>query len=92
MTVWIGTKTDPYNNHQTLSDAFLSGLYTEENSTADVTPGSRWADLNVTAKSGNIVIIAALVSDQTPEDAFKLSKLDLACSATAGLYRGYVRF
>ena len=90
MSVWIGTKTDPYNNHQTLSDALLSGFYTEENSTADITPGSRWADLNVNQKSGNIVIIAALTSDQTPEDAFKLSKLDLGCPpppfCTAGTF------
>ena len=90
MSLWIGTKTDPYNSHQTLSDALLSGFYTEENSTADVTPGSRWADLNVTAKSGNVIVIAALASDTTPEDSFKLSKLDLACPpppmCTAGTF------
>jgi hypothetical protein len=79
MTVWIGTKTDPYNNHQTLSDVLLSGFYTEDNSTAEVTPGSRWADLNVNQKSGNIIVIAALTTDKSPEDAFKISKLDLGC-------------
>ena len=34
LTVWIGTKTDPFNNHQTLSDAFLTSLgFTEVNVT-----------------------------------------------------------
>lgn len=79
VSVWIGTKTDPYNNHQTLSDALLNGFSYEENSTADITPGSRWADLNMSQKSGNIVVIAALVTDGSPEDSFKISKLDLGC-------------
>jgi hypothetical protein len=81
VSVWIGTKTNPYTTHITLSDATLSSFYTEENSTADVTPGSRWADLNVTQRSGNVVVIAALTSDSSPEDAFKLSKLELGCPA-----------
>ena len=79
VSVWIGTKTDPYTNHQTLSDALLSGFYMEDNSTAEITPGSRWADLNVTQRSGNIIIIAALTTDQSPEDAFKISKVELGC-------------
>ena len=34
MTVWIGTKTDPFNNHLTLSDAVLASLgFTEVNLT-----------------------------------------------------------
>ena len=41
ITVWIGNKTDPFNNHQTLSDSFLSSLgFTEEN----LTSSSRVAD------------------------------------------------
>jgi hypothetical protein len=80
VSVWIGTKTNPYTTHQTLSDVFFTGVSYEENSTADATPGSRWADLNATLKSGNVVVIAALTSDTTPEDAFKLSKLELGCA------------
>jgi hypothetical protein len=35
ISVWIGTKTNPFNNHQTLSDSFLSSLgFTEVNLTA----------------------------------------------------------
>lgn len=80
VSVWIGTKTNPFNSHQTLSDGYFSGLYMEENSTPDVTPGSRWADLNATQRSGNVIVIAALTSDlHSPEDAFKLSKVTLGC-------------
>jgi hypothetical protein len=90
ISVWIGTKTNPYANHLTLSDVLLSGFYTEENSTADVTPGSRWADLNVSQRTGNVVVIAALTSDASPEDAFKLHKLTLGCApppvCTAGTF------
>jgi hypothetical protein len=79
ISVWIGTKTDPYNNHQTLSDAFLSGLgFTEDNVTsASVT--SRWADINSANRSGNILVISAQANDTTPEDEFKISKLDVRC-------------
>ena len=32
LTVWIGTTTDPFNNHLTLSDAVLASLgFTEVN-------------------------------------------------------------
>jgi hypothetical protein len=91
-SVWIGTKTNPYTTHQTLSDVFLSGLYYEENSTADAATGSRWADLNATQKSGNVVIIAALTSDTTPEDAFKLSKLELGCAPPPACSAGTFSF
>jgi hypothetical protein len=79
VSVWIGTKSDPYNNHQTLSDALLSGLTREDNATPDATSGSRWAELNGTKKAGNVIIISSLAGDDTPEDAFKLSKIALIC-------------
>jgi protocatechuate 3,4-dioxygenase beta subunit len=79
VSVWIGTKTDPYNNHQTLSDALLSSLTKEDNSTPDVVSGSRWASVNAAKKTGNIIVISALAGDTTPEDAFKLAKIDLIC-------------
>ena len=43
ISVWIGTKTDPYNNHLTLSDAVLSSLAKEDNTTDSA--DARWADL-----------------------------------------------
>ena len=53
LTVWIGTMTDPFNNHQTLSDAFLASLgFTEVNLT-DLTT-TRTADLNAGNFSGNV--------------------------------------
>ena len=58
LTVWIGTKTDPFNNHQTLSDAFLTSLgFTEVNETTLTT--TRTADLNAGGISGNVLVIAA---------------------------------
>ena len=78
-TVWIGTKSDPYNNHVTLSDAVLSGMTKEDNATPDIVSGARWAAVNAAKKSGNIIVISAYTGDDTPEDAFKLSKIDLIC-------------
>ena len=79
ISVWIGTKTDPYNNHQTLSDSFLNGLgFFEENLTA-ATDSSRWADINGANRVGNILVISALASDSSQEDEFKISKLDVRC-------------
>jgi hypothetical protein len=80
VSVWIGTKTDPYNNHQTLSTAFLSTLVTEDNLTTSA--DARWADVNAAALQGNVLVIAAQANDDSPEDSFKLSKVDLVCNQT----------
>ena len=78
-TIWIGTRTDPFNNHQTLSDAFLTGLgYSEENLT-DLSVSSRWADINPGKRQGNVFVIAAWVGDETAEDEFKIKKLETSC-------------
>ncbi|MEO8368211.1 MAG: hypothetical protein ABI806_03355, partial [Candidatus Solibacter sp.] len=79
ITVWIGTKTTPFVNHNTLSDTLLTSLgYMEENLTASTT--ARWADVNSGNRTGNVIVIAALVSDTSAEDQFKLAKLDIACT------------
>src|SRR5262249_41884373 len=53
MTVWIGSASDPFNNHQTLSDSFLSGLgFTEINTTSSTT--TRTANLNAGSFVGNV--------------------------------------
>ena len=78
ITVWIGNKTDPFNNHQNLSDSFLSGLgFTEENLTTSTT--ARTADINAGGVAGNVIVIAAQAADTTPEDQFKIHQLDLRC-------------
>jgi hypothetical protein len=77
ISVWIGTKVDPFNNHLTLSDALLSSLTTEDNTTTSTS--ARWADINAGSLSGNVLVIAAQASDTTPEDAFKISKVDTVC-------------
>ncbi len=79
MSVWVGTKTDPFNNHQTLSDSLLSSLGLYEENLTSTTVTSRWADVNAGKVSGNVLVISALATDTTPEDAFKISKLNLKC-------------
>ncbi len=73
LTVWIGTVPNAYGNHQTLSDSLLSSFYTEENLTT--LSSARVADINAGGISGNILIIAALASDTSPEDRFKVGSL-----------------
>jgi hypothetical protein len=78
ISVWIGNKTDPFNNHQTLSDSFLSSLgFTEENLTTSTE--ARTADINAGGVQGNILVISALASDTSPEDQFKIHQLDIRC-------------
>jgi hypothetical protein len=78
ITYWIGNKTDPFNNHQMLSDSFLSSLgFTEDNLTSSTDP--RTADINAGGVEGNILVIAAQPADTTPEDQFKIHQLDIRC-------------
>ncbi len=76
LSLWIGTFNDPFNNHLTLSDAVLSSFaYSEENLTSSTS--TRWANLNAGEVVGNAVVIAALVTDTSPEDYFKIALLDI---------------
>jgi hypothetical protein len=75
ISVWIGTKTDPYNNHLTLDAGLLSSLgFTEVNVGGS---SSRTAELNAGAVSGNVLVVAAKTNETT--DGFKLSKLIITC-------------
>ncbi|EAZ88187.1 SdrD B-like domain-containing protein [Crocosphaera chwakensis] len=85
ITVWIGTVNNPFNNHNTLSDAFLNSLEFTEDNTTD-SSNSRWADLNAGQVSGNVLVIAALVTDDSPEDRFKLEKVEVKQLET-GIYK-----
>jgi len=76
LTAWIGTFSNPFVNHLTLSDAVLGNFsFTEENLTDLST--ARWADLNAGEVVGNAVVIAALTSDLDPEDQFKIALMDI---------------
>ena len=46
LTVWIGTKTDPFNNHLTLSDALLDQPRLHRSQRDDADARTRTADLN----------------------------------------------
>lgn len=79
ITVWIGSGTDPYNNHLTLSDALLTTFGpSEDNDTTSTT--ARWADINSTNEAGNVLVVAASTSDLTPEDAFKIGHIEVRCA------------
>ncbi len=80
LTAWVGSATGAYTTTQMLSDTYLNALYTEENNTS--LSGARWADLNATEIRGNVLIIAASTSDATPEDNFKIQKIDICAQAT----------
>ena len=75
MSVWIGTKSNPIANHNTLSDAFLASLGTREDNNTTGVASSRWAVINATQNVGNVLVIATSVSDPVRDDAFKIHKL-----------------
>ena len=80
--MWIGTKTDPFNNHITLSDAVLTSLGARVDNNTTSSASSRWADINAGGVVANVLVIAASASDTTPDDAFKLSKVALKCQSS----------
>jgi hypothetical protein len=73
-SVWVGSFTDPYNNHLTLSDALLNGFALSEDNNA-ASGSDRWANLNAGSVKGNAFVVAASKSDVTPDDQFKVRKL-----------------
>ena len=76
ITYWVGSKEDAFTDHNILSDTFLSNLgFTEDNNANN--GDSRWANINNGEESGNILVIAASTSDDTPEDRFKIKKLEV---------------
>ncbi len=77
ISIWFGTLADPFNNHTTLSDAVLSGMLTEQNETGS--SSARWASFNGGQIFANVLVIAADIADTTPEDQFKIRKLEFGC-------------
>ncbi|MGD1808902.1 DUF7507 domain-containing protein, partial [Dapis sp. BLCC M126] len=88
ITYWVGNKEDAFNNHNFLDQSFLDSLeFTEDNYTHSA--HERWADINNGEVSGNILVVAAAISDDTPEDRFKLKTLEVHDIETteAGFYQ-----
>ena len=79
MSAWIGTKTNPTDIHNTLSDAFLASIGPREDNDTTSSGVPRWADINAANRSGNVLVISASASDTTPEDGFKIRKLLFGC-------------
>lgn len=80
ISIWIGTKANPITNHNTLSDTFLASLGTREDNNTTSTASSRWAVFNTVRNVGNVLVVAASVSDAVLDDAFRVNKL-LFCQA-----------
>jgi hypothetical protein len=76
LSAWIGTASNPYVNHLNLSDALLTGFGAREDNDTTLTT-TRWADINAANKAGNVLVVAASLSDTTPDDYFKVEKLDV---------------
>ena len=81
LTIWIGTVTDPFNNHLDLDQALLDSLEFTEMDFGGSSP--RLADLNSGGISGNVLVIAAKIGHSY--DAFKIEKLKT--KATDGFYK-----
>ncbi len=77
-TFWVGTLVNPFTSHVTLSDAVLAGLGAGQASAGG--SSARWASLNASKVSGNVIVIAASTTES--DDAFKVSKLQLECGST----------
>src|SRR5690606_11968917 len=61
-----------------LSDALLASFGAPESNDTTIS-SSRWANINASNKVGNVVVVAASVTDDSPEDWFKINKLDVDC-------------
>jgi hypothetical protein len=81
LSAWVGNASDPYNNHLNLSDALLSGFGAREDNDTTLTT-ARWADLNATERVGNVFVVAASLSDTTPDDYFKIQKVEICANST----------
>ena len=77
VSVWVGNVLNAYTTPPMLSDALLAGFVKETNLTDSA--DSRWSDFNAAKNKGNVFVIAAQADDASPEDSFKLSKLDIPC-------------
>ncbi len=78
ITVWIGSGTNPYINHLTLSDALLTNFGPSETNSGG--SSARWANINSAGKAGNVLVVAAAVGGTN--DAFKIGNIALDCAST----------
>jgi len=74
--VWIGNFAGAFSTPLSLNSSVLGSMgFTELNSTTLTT--ARLADLNAGEFAGNVIVIAADTTDTSPEDNFKLEKLNV---------------
>jgi len=80
ITVWIGSVNDP---NAPLDDALLNSLELKEDNWTS-SSHARWADINHGEVAGNVLVLAASTADATPEDYFKIRKLDVTTVESQG--------
>lgn len=78
INVWMGTMGTAYTTPVAMSDAVLTGLVGETNTTSSTS--SRDADINNGLVVGNFLVVAAR-TDQA-NDYFKIANLDKDCAST----------
>jgi len=76
ISVWIGTFNNPYVNHLSLNDTVLNSFGLKQDNDTTLTT-SRWAVFNGGNVVGNALVISASKSDTTPDDRFKINKLNV---------------
>ncbi|MEM9825510.1 MAG: hypothetical protein AAF958_02915, partial [Planctomycetota bacterium] len=81
LSVWLGTVGDPLSVAANLGDSVLDSLISETNNTA--IGSARWADFNAAGAQANVLVLAASLADDTPDDRFKISKLKFDTVANA---------
>ena len=85
LSIWVGTIPNAFTVPVTLSDTVLNDLDVfEVNNTSS--SSSRWADVNAGAVTGNVLVLAASTVDSTPEDRFKIRKVEVQ-ETTPGIYK-----
>ncbi len=74
LSIWVGNIDGAHSNGVSLSDSVLAGLTNETNNTSS--SNSRWANFNGGEVAGNVLVLAASVEDTTPDDRFKIRKVE----------------
>lgn len=79
LSVWIGSIDDAFNTHNTLSDLVLGALSLFETNNIN-SAGSRLSAFNDGGVSGNVLVLAASVTDSTPDDRFLITSVSATVS------------
>lgn len=81
ITYWVGNTSTPYGSTLAINDAVLGSFGPAiDNNAGD--SNARTATINPTDTIGNVLVIAASISDTTPDDWFKLANVNVSCPSS----------